>query len=105
MQGYWRRPDDTREMLRTNDRGERLLFTGDLGYLDEDGYVFIVDRKKDLIKTCGFRCGRGRSRKSYRRIPQSRRLESSGLPDQMRGETVKAWIVLRPGHSQRLEPS
>ena len=54
MQGYWRRPDETSEMLRTNDRGERLLFTGDLGYIDEDGYVFIVDRKKDLIKTSGY---------------------------------------------------
>ena len=57
MTGYWDRPDETAEMLRehTDDEGTgQWLHTGDLGYLDEDGYVFIVDRKKDLIKTSGF---------------------------------------------------
>jgi long-chain acyl-CoA synthetase len=99
MQGYWQRPDDTREMLRTNDRGERLLFTGDLGYLDEDGYVFIVDRKKDLIKTCGFQVWPREIEEVLSAHPAVAEVGVVGLPDQMRGETVKAWIVLRPGHT------
>jgi long-chain acyl-CoA synthetase len=99
MQGYWRRPDDTSEMLRTNDRGERLLFTGDLGYLDEDGYVFIVDRKKDLIKTCGFQVWPREIEEVISAHPAVAEVGVVGLPDQMRGETVKAWIVLRPGQT------
>ena len=99
MQGYWRRPDDTSDMLRTNDRGERLLFTGDLGYLDEDGYVFIVDRKKDLIKTCGFQVWPREIEEVISAHPAVAEVGVVGLPDQMRGETVKAWIVLRPGQN------
>jgi long-chain acyl-CoA synthetase len=96
MQGYWRRPDDTSEMLRTNDRGERLLFTGDLGYLDEDGYVFIVDRKKDLIKTSGYQVWPREIEEVLSAHPAVCEVGVVGMPDQMRGETVKAWIVLRP---------
>ena len=99
MQGYWRRPEETSEMLRTSDRGERLLFTGDLGYLDEDGYVFIVDRKKDLIKTCGFQVWPREIEEVLSAHPAVAEVGVVGLPDQMRGETVKAWIVLRPDHT------
>src|SRR5262249_60014139 len=56
MEGYWNRPEETAAMLRehADETGtRRWLHTGDLGYLDEDGYVFIVDRKKDLIKPGG----------------------------------------------------
>ena len=97
MQGYWQKPDETREMIRTDDRGQRLLFTGDLGYLDEDGYVFIVDRKKDLIKTCGFQVWPREIEEVISAHPAVAEVGVVGLPDQMRGETVKAWIVLRPG--------
>jgi len=96
MQGYWRRPEETIEMLRTNDRGERLLFTGDLGYLDEDGYVFIVDRKKDLIKTSGYQVWPREIEEVLSAHPAVSEVGVVGMPDQMRGETVKAWIVLRP---------
>ena len=97
MQGYWQKPDETREMIRTNDRGERLLYTGDLGYLDEDGYVFIVDRKKDLIKTSGFQVWPREIEEVISAHPAVFEVGVVGVPDKMRGETVKAWIVLRPG--------
>ena len=57
MTGYWNQPEETANVLRDHAEGgvtRRFLHTGDLGYLDEDGYLFIVDRKKDLIKTSGY---------------------------------------------------
>ncbi|HKC80642.1 MAG TPA: AMP-binding protein, partial [Gemmatimonadaceae bacterium] len=95
MQGYWQKPEETNEMIRTNTAGERLLYTGDLGYLDEDGYVFIVDRKKDLIKTCGFQVWPREIEEVISSHPAVAEVGVVGLPDKMRGETVKAWIVLR----------
>lgn len=97
MVGYWDRPEETREMLRTNELGERLLFTGDLGYLDEQGYLFIVDRKKDLIKTSGYQVWPREIEEVIAAHPAVAEVGVAGLPDQMRGESVKAWVVLRPG--------
>jgi long-chain acyl-CoA synthetase len=99
MQGYWQKPDETSAMVRTDDLGERVLYTGDLGYLDEDGYLFIVDRKKDLIKTCGFQVWPREIEEVISSHPAVVEVGVAGLPDAMRGETVKAWIVLRPGES------
>ncbi len=95
MRGYWKRPEETKEMLRTNNRGERRLYTGDLGYLDEDGYLFIVDRKKDLIKTCGFQVWPREIEEVISSHPAVAEVGVVGLPDNMRGEVVKAWVVLR----------
>jgi long-chain acyl-CoA synthetase len=95
MRGYWQRPEETREMLRISDRGERRLFTGDLGYLDDDGYLFIVDRKKDLIKTCGFQVWPREIEEVISTHPSVAEVGVVGLPDNMRGEVVKAWVVLR----------
>ncbi|MEO8910153.1 MAG: AMP-binding protein [Gemmatimonadaceae bacterium] len=99
MQGYWQKSDETGEMVRVDDRGDRVLYTGDLGYIDEDGYVFIVDRKKDLIKTCGFQVWPREIEEVMSSHPAVMEVGVVGVPDQMRGETVKAWIVLRPGQS------
>jgi long-chain acyl-CoA synthetase len=81
MRGYWERPEETKEMLRTNHRGERRLFTGDLGYLDEDGYLFIVDRKKDLIKTCGFQVWPREIEEVISAHPSVAEVGVVGLPD------------------------
>jgi long-chain acyl-CoA synthetase len=97
MLGYWQRPDETTEMLRTGERGERLLYTGDLGYLDGDGYVFIVDRKKDLIKTSGYQVWPREIEEVLSTHPSVAEVGVVGLPDQMKGETVKAFVVLRAG--------
>ena len=101
MQGYWQREEETREMLRVNDRGNRVLYTGDLGYMDEDGYVFIVDRKKDLIKTSGYQVWPREIEEVISGHPAVAEVCVAGLPDKMRGEVVKAWIVLRAGESAR----
>jgi long-chain acyl-CoA synthetase len=98
MRGYWQRPEETAEMLRTNEPGEHLLFTGDLGYLDTDGYLFIVDRKKDLIKTSGYQVWPREIEEVISAHPAVKEVGVAGLPDKLRGERAKAWIVLKPGH-------
>lgn len=97
MQGYWQRPDETREMIRLSDNGDRLLYTGDLGYLDEDGYLFIVDRKKDLIKTSGYQVWPREIEEVISSHPAVHEVGVAGVPDKMRGEKAKAWIVLNDG--------
>jgi long-chain acyl-CoA synthetase len=97
MQGYWNRPEETREMLRVSPTGERMLYTGDLGYVDGDGYLFIVDRKKDLIKTSGYQVWPREIEEVISAHPAVHEVGVAGLPDKMRGEKAKAWIVLNPG--------
>ena len=99
MQGYWQRPDETREMIRVNDSGERLLYTGDLGFIDTDGYLFIVDRKKDLIKTSGYQVWPTEIEEVISSHPSVHEVGVAGIPDRMRGEKAKAWIVLNEGAS------
>jgi long-chain acyl-CoA synthetase len=95
--GYWNDAEASKEMLRTDADGARLLFTGDLGYLDNDGYLFIVDRKKDLIKTSGFQVWPREIEEVISAHPAVHEVGVIGLPDKMKGETVKAFVVLRPG--------
>jgi long-chain acyl-CoA synthetase len=99
MQRYWQRPDETRDMLRVGPQGERQLYTGDLGYLDEDGYLFIVDRKKDLIKTSGYQVWPREIEEVLSTHPSVAEAGVLGLPDNLRGEIVKAYVVLRAGHA------
>ncbi|HZK79236.1 MAG TPA: AMP-binding protein, partial [Gemmatimonadaceae bacterium] len=99
MEGYWNRPEETKEMLRVSPTGERMLYTGDLGYVDSDGYLFIVDRKKDLIKTSGYQVWPREIEEVISAHPAVHEVGVAGLPDKMRGEKAKAWIVLNPGTS------
>jgi long-chain acyl-CoA synthetase len=86
-------------MLRTNAAGRRVLYTGDLGYVDTDGYVFLVDRKKDLVKTSGYQVWPREVEEVITSHPAVAECGVAGLPDAARGEILKAWIVLRPGMS------
>jgi long-chain acyl-CoA synthetase len=98
MAGYWNRPEDTAGMLRDHhdEAGtERWLHTGDLGYLDADGYVFIVDRKKDLIKTSGYQVWPREVEEVLAAHPAVAEVGVAGVPDDVRGEVIKAWVVLR----------
>ncbi|MGD9001226.1 MAG: long-chain fatty acid--CoA ligase [Anaerolineae bacterium] len=92
MVGYWQRPEATTEMLR----GE-WLYTGDLGYLDEDGYMYISGRKKNLIKPSGFQVWPREVEEVILSHPAVEDVRVAGVPDDYQGEAVKAWIVLAPG--------
>lgn len=100
MVGYWNRPEETAGVLRdhVDERGTcRWLHTGDLGYLDDDGFVFIVDRKKDLIKTSGFQVWPREIEEVLASHPSVGDVGVAGVIDATKGEAVKAWVVLRAG--------
>jgi long-chain acyl-CoA synthetase len=102
MMGFWNRPGETREALRDHTEDgvtRRWLHTGDLGYLDEDGYVFIVDRKKDLIKTSGFQVWPREIEEVLAAHPAILEVGVAGVADDTKGEMVKAWVVLRPNQT------
>jgi long-chain acyl-CoA synthetase len=102
MEGYWNRPEETAIVLREHhdaDGTRRWLHTGDLGYLDEDGYVFIVDRKKDMIKTSGFQVWPREVEEVLATHPAVAEVGVAGVSDPAKGEVVHAWIVLRSGQT------
>ncbi|GAA3123810.1 class I adenylate-forming enzyme family protein [Streptomyces echinatus] len=90
--GYWRRPDATAE---TFPDGE--LRTGDIGFMDERGWLYVVDRKKDMINASGFKVWPREVEDVLYTHPAVREAAVVGVPDGYRGETVKAYISLRPG--------
>lgn len=88
MREYWQRPEETSETII-----DGWLFTGDLGYMDEDGFLFIVDRKKDVIKTSGFQVWPSEVEEVIQSHPAVREVGVVGVPDERQTEAVKAWIV------------
>jgi long-chain acyl-CoA synthetase len=92
MQGYWRSPEATGEALR-----DGLLHTGDVGYQDEEGYLFIVDRKKDLIIRGGFNVYPRDVEDALAEHPAVQMAGVVGRPDPRSGEEVVAYVALRPG--------
>jgi long-chain acyl-CoA synthetase len=100
MEGYWNDDAETAVALRphTDESGTRVwLHTGDLGYLDDDGYLFIVDRKKDLIKTSGYQVWPREVEEVIASHPAVAEVGAAGVPDPLKGEVVKAWVVRRAG--------
>jgi long-chain acyl-CoA synthetase len=96
MARYWDDPGETASTVREHD-GQRWLHTGDLGYLDADGYLFIVDRMKDLIKTHGYQVWPREIEEVLATHPAVAEVGVAGVPDQAKGEVAKAWVVLAPG--------
>ncbi|NTV67200.1 MAG: long-chain fatty acid--CoA ligase [Chlorobaculum sp.] len=92
MTGYWRNPEETAAILR-----DGWIYTGDLGYLDEEGYLFVVDRKKDVIKVSGFQIWPREVEEVIATHPSVLETGVAGVPDDYQGEAVKAWVVLRDG--------
>src|SRR5437667_723214 len=94
MQGYWKAPEETVNALRNG-----WLYTGDIGHVDADGYTYIVDRKKEMIKYKGF--GVAPAEIEAMLMEHLAVLDSAviGVPDDEAGEVPKGFVVVRPGHS------
>lgn len=92
MKGYWNNPQETAGQLK-----DGWLYTGDVAVQDEDGYFFIVDRKKDMIIAGGFNIYPREIDEVLFQHPKVQEAVAVGIPDPYRGETVKAYIVLKPG--------
>jgi long-chain acyl-CoA synthetase len=92
MRGYWNRPDETDEVIR-----EGWLLTGDVAQIDDEGYFAIVDRKKDMIIAGGYNIYPRDIEEVLYEHPKVEKAVVAGVPDPYRGETVKAYIVLKEG--------
>lgn len=94
MRGYHKMPTETANSLR-----DGWLYTGDIARMDEEGYFYIVDRKKELIKPSGYQVWPREVEEVIAENPKVLEVGVAGIPDAYRGETVKAWVVLKPGES------
>jgi long-chain acyl-CoA synthetase len=99
MKGYHNMPTETANTLRQMKDGKTWLFTGDIARMDEDGYFYIVDRKKELIKPGGFQVWPREVEEAIASHPKVLEVGVGGIPDPNRGEAVKAWIVVKPGEN------
>jgi long-chain acyl-CoA synthetase len=97
MSEYWNNPAETAVVVQTHGEGGPWVHTGDLGYMDEDGYIFIVDRKKDMIKTSGFQVWPREIEEVIATHPAVQEVAVAGVPHPVKGEVAKAWIVLKQG--------
>jgi len=94
MKGYHNMPTETVNTLR-----DGWLYTGDIARMDEDGYFYIVDRKKELIKPGGYQVWPREVEEVISAYPKVLEVGVAGVPDAYRGETVKAWVVLKAGET------
>ena len=94
MKGYWKKPEATEDAFR----GGRF-HTGDIGFLDQDGFVTLVDRKKDMILSGGFNVFPRNIEEAIYEHPAVAEVTVIGIPDAYRGQSTKAFIVLQPGHA------
>lgn len=92
MKGYWNRPEATEETIKNG-----WLYTGDLGYMDDKGYFYVVDRKKDMIIAGGYNIYPREIEEILYEHPDVLEAVAAGIPDPYRGETVKAYVVLKEG--------
>ena len=97
MRGYWERPEETADALRTDDLGVLWLHTGDIGFMDPDGYLFLTDRKKELIKVSGFQVWPREIEEVLATHPAVLEAGVAPIVHGVKGELPKAWVVLRAG--------
>src|SRR5450759_1743910 len=94
MTGYYKKPEETANALR-----DGWLYTGDIGFLDEDGHLSVVDRKKDMIIAGGYNIYPKEIDEVLFDHPKILEACAVGVPDEYRGETIKAFVVVKPGES------
>ncbi len=99
MKGYWNKPEETENALRNG-----WLFTGDLGYMDEDGCFYFVDRKKDLINVSGYKVWPDEVENVLYTHPAVKEVAVVSSPDPYRGEVPKAFVVLREEYRGKITP-
>jgi long-chain acyl-CoA synthetase len=92
MKGYWNMPEETAEALR-----DGWLHTGDVARMDEDGYFYIVDRKKDVIVASGYNVYPREIEETLYQWEEVAEVVAVGVPDEYRGETIKAFVAPKPG--------
>ena len=98
MRGYWNQPEETDSALRNG-----WLHSGDTGYMDDEGYVFIMDRVKDMINVAGFKVWPAEIEQFLYKHPAIKELAVYGVPHAEKGEIVKAAIVLKENASATTE--
>lgn len=103
MKGYWNKPEASADVLRDNGHGGKRLHTGDIAIMDEEGYIFIVDRIKDLIITNGYNVYPRNIEEAIYKHPAVEECIVAGIPDKQRGEIVKAWIKAKDGRTLTTE--
>jgi long-chain acyl-CoA synthetase len=96
MAGYWNKPEQTAEAL-----SDGWMRSGDVGFMDADGWFYLVDRKKDMISASGFKVWPREVEDVLVAHPAVREAAVIGVPDDYRGETVKAFVSFKPGQSAR----
>ena len=96
MQGYWNRPEENQAVFREID-GRRYFLTGDIAHVDENGYILITDRKKDMILVGGFNVYPRDIEDILFQHPKVQMAAVVGVPDAKSGEAVKAFLTLKPG--------
>ena len=99
MKGYWKRPDETAIALRTDEEGVVWLYTGDVARIDNDGFTFIVQRKKDMIIVDGYNVYPSEVEAALYAHPAVMEAAAIGVPHPYHGEVVKAAVVLKPGQA------
>jgi len=99
MRGYWEMPTETANTLREGPDGKKWLYSGDIAKMDEDGYFYIVDRKKDMVIVSGFNVYPTNVEEVLIQHPKIMEVAVAGISDPYRGETVMAWVVLQPGQT------
>ena len=96
MSEYWNNPAETALTLQVHGEGAPWVHTGDLAYMDDEGYLFLVDRKKDMIKTSGYQVWPREIEEVIASHPAVHEVAVAGVPHATKGEMAKAWVVLKP---------
>ena len=94
---YWNNPAETASTLRLHGPGGPWVHTGDLAHMDDEGFIFLIDRKKDMLKTSGFQVWPREIEEVLATHPAVQEVSVAGIPDALKGEVPKAWVVLKAG--------